>query len=241
MAFTKEAREKALAVRRANKLKREAAKAKKAEVEVKIGEAGGGDVPRETMSLEPPIPQFIPDPEPSALDPNAAYPEVPMVDPDPNKPETIPANYLSGFVRRLEVFGDKPGFIRRWFNDDKGGSNVGAALQSGWRFAERKDVQLNAAVTPRNADLGSRVQQVVGTNENGTPLFAYLMEIPEWLFNKHQEARIAYHNSLRAQIKAGTIGMKTGDGRYSRDNLPPGERTKLPGISMDTKLVNTNR
>ena len=154
---------------------------------------------------------------------------------DPTKPETIPTNFLSGFVKRLEVFGDKPGFVRRRFNDDKGGSNVAAALASGWRFSDRQEVQLNAAVTPRNTDLGSRVQECVGTNENGTALFAYLMEIPQWLFDKHQEARIAYHNQLRSQISRGTLGAKANDGRYSSANPPPGG-TKLPPISMNTKI-----
>ena len=155
--------------------------------------------------------------------------------PDPNKPETIPTNFLSGFVKRLEVHGEREGFTRRWFNDDKGGSNIAAARASGWRFVERQDVQLNAAMTPRNTDLGSHVQECVGTNENGSPLFAYLMEIPTWLFEKHQEARIAYNRQLMAQIKGGTLGQRPGDGRYTASNPPPGG-TSLPAMSVDTKL-----
>lgn len=158
-----------------------------------------------------------------------------FVAPDPTKPETIPPNYLSGFVKRLEVHGEREGFTRRWFNDDKGGSNIRAALASGWNFVERTDVQLNAAVTPRNTDLGSRVQECVGTNENGSALFAYLMEIPTWLFEKHQEARIAYNRQLMAQIKGGTLGANANDGRYSAANPPPGG-SSLPPITVDSKL-----
>jgi hypothetical protein len=207
MPLTDADREKALRTRRENKAKRDAAKAAK-----------------EGEQLEPP----------PKVDPKLEYEfhEPPQAEIDPAKPETIPANYLSGFVKRLDVFGDKPGFVRRWFNDDKGGSNIAAALASGWRFSERQEVQLNAAVTPRNTDLGSRVQECVGTNENGNALFAYLMEIPQWLFDKHQEARIAYHNQLREQIAAGTLGAKANDGRYSAAN-PPRGGTKLPPISLE--------
>ena len=211
MAFDEAARAKALATRMANKAKRDAAKAA---AQAKV------EVPRETT----------PAPEVSPADPSVNIPA-----PDPSKPETIPTNFLSGFVKRLEVHGERPGFTRRWFNDDKGGSNIRAALMSGWQFAERTDVQLNAAVTPRNTDLGSRVQECVGTNENGSALFAYLMEIPTWLYEKHQEARIAYNRQLMAQIKGGAIGQKAGDGRYSAANPPPGGTT-LPSVSVDTKL-----
>lgn len=200
---------------------RAAAKAKRDAIKT----APVADVPRETFEHA----------APESTEAAAHFAEN-FVAPDPEKPESIPPNYLSGFVKRLEVHGERPGFTRRWFNDDKGGSNIRAALASGWNFAERTDVQLNAAVTPRNTDLGSRVQECVGTNENGSALFAYLMEIPTWLFEKHQEARIAYNRQLMAQIRGGTLGAKANDGRYSAANPPPGSQTSLPPITVNSKL-----
>lgn len=163
-----------------------------------------------------------------------------MPDPDPEKPETIPPNLFSGFVKRLEFFGDRKGFVRRWFNDDKGGTNIGMALQSGWRFVQRKDVQLNAAVTPRNNDLGSYVRQYVDHDVDGSPMNAYLMEKPEWLWNLHNTgpgSREDYHRSLEDQIVNGTLGSKKGERRYSSAHQYPGSPSTLPPISVGTIIA----
>jgi hypothetical protein len=168
----------------------------------------------------------------------AAVAESGMVTPDPTKPETIPPNLFSSFSRRLEVFGDRPGYYRCWINDDKGGTTIGNALRSGWTMVNRKDVQLNAAATPRNNDLGSHVRQYVGTDESGQPMNAYLMEIPNWLHDLHNfgpGSREDYHKSLEDQIRGGTLFQKAGDGRYSAANPPPGG-TALPPVAVDTKF-----
>lgn len=160
-----------------------------------------------------------------------------IVTPDPSKPETIPPNLFSGMTRRLEFFGEREGFRRRWFNDES--SNVRDAIRSGWTFVERTDVQLNAAVTPRNADLGSKIQQAVGVQANGQTLNAYLMEKPEWLCNEHDfgpGSREAYHKKLEEQIRAGTLGIKAGESRYSQSNPYPGSPSTLPPISYNTKI-----
>lgn len=191
------------------------------------------EVPRETK-VEDPYEQV--DPKIAAQIQDAKEHGVGEI--DPAKPETIPPNLFSGFVRRLEFFGDRPGFVRRYFNDDKGGTNIGNALNSGWKMVERKDVQLNAAVTPRNNDLGSHVRQYVGTDETGGPMYAYLMEIPTWLWEKHQEARLAYHNQLRRQIQGGQVNAGLGDKQISAGKpYPGGTANFLPPITVDSKIV----
>jgi hypothetical protein len=166
--------------------------------------------------------------------------EAGVVTPDPDKPETIPPNLFSGFTRRLEYFGEREGYVRRYFNDDKGGTNIRDAIKSGWVFVKRSDVQLNEAVTPRNNDLGSNVRQYVGTDEANQPMYAYLMEKPEWLWKLHNEgpgSRAEYHDKLREQIKAGTLGQKPGERRYSAGQPVPGSPSTLPPITMDTKIT----
>jgi hypothetical protein len=158
--------------------------------------------------------------------------------PEKGKPETIPPNLFSGFTRRLEYWGEREGYRRRYFNDD--GPNINNALQSGWTMIERKDVQLNAAVTPRNCDLGSHVCQHVGTNAAGGPMYAYLMEKPQWLCDQHDYgpgSRHEYHEKLLAQIRGGTLGEKAGERRYSQANPVPGSPSSLPPISLDTKIT----
>jgi len=163
-----------------------------------------------------------------------------MAEPDPSRPETIPPNLFSGFVKRLEFFGEKKGFVRRWFNDDKGGTNIGMALQSGWKFVTRGDVSLNAAVTPRNNDLGNKVRQYVDHDVDGSPMNAYLMEKPEWLWKIHNEgpdSREAYHKALEKQIYEGTLGQKSGERRYSAAHPYPGSPSNLPPISVGTIIA----
>src|SRR6516164_5555831 len=159
---------------------------------------------------------------------------------DFTKPETIPVNYLSGQIRRLEVHNQKPGFHYHWFNDDKGGMNIANAIRSGWAFADRKDVQLNAAATPRNNDLGSRVRQVVGSDERGGPLYAYLMLIPQELWDYHQTgpgSREEYHRKLMSQIVDGTLAEKPGEMRYSAGKPFRGIPGTLPAISVRTSTA----
>ena len=167
------------------------------------------------------------------------HPDAAMPEPDPDKPETIPPNYMSGQVRRLEDHSPRKGWVRYWQNDDKGGSSIAYMLKTGWKFVDRKDAQLNAAVTPRNNDLGSRVRQVVGTDEGGQPMYAYLMEKPEWLHELHSTgpgSREEYHRNLEKQIGAGIMNEKPGENRYSAGKPFRGLPTALPAISMDTSI-----
>jgi len=158
--------------------------------------------------------------------------------PDPNRPETIPPNLFSGRTRRLEDHNPRPGWVRWWCNDDNGGVTIGNAVKSGWTFVERTDAQLNDAVVPRNVDLGSKVAQYVGQDEAGQPMYAYLMEMPEWLYERHQTgpgSREEYHKQLEAQVRAGTLGIKQGDRRYTAANPYPGSPSGLPPITVDSK------
>jgi len=195
------------------------------EVKEKVIHEVGIDMPRDepTPEIQAPDPAKS-DVEVGMIGPDT-YPKIPT--PDPNKPETIPPNFLSGFVKRLEDHGPpRPGYDRRYFNDD-GTPNIAMAVSSGWTFVERTSgVQLNAAVTPRNTHLGSLVSQYVGSNpRTGGPMHAYLMEIPTWLRIHHDNlpnGREAYHKALEAQINAGQIGRQPGDGREQVDKYWPG-------------------
>lgn len=211
-------------------------------------EAAQDDVPRETKTQTElgtaPIAQLSQRGDQSPVDEKIeaqVLDTAGMVTPDPNKPETIPPDLFSGFTKRLEYFGEREGFKRWWCNDDKGGTTIGRALKSGWTFVKRTDVQLNAAVTPRNNDLGSNIRQYVGTDDAGLPMYAYLMEKPKWLCDLHDfgpGSREEYHEQLEKQIRAGTIGMKRGEKRYTAINQYPGAGpSTLPPISIEKQTV----
>jgi hypothetical protein len=165
----------------------------------------------------------------------------PLVEPDPEKPETIPVNLFSGTTRRLEFHDQDPNKVYWYCNDDKGGTTIANAVKSGWKFTERKDVKLNAAVTPRNNALGSYVRQHVGTDDGGGPMYAYLMEMPKWLWelqNFGPGSREEYHQQLIQQIHQGTLGEKANERRYHAGRPPPGSKgSDLPPISTDTRII----
>jgi hypothetical protein len=164
---------------------------------------------------------------------------------DPEKPETVPVNLTWGGVRRLDFKDKKPGMVYWYCNDDRGGRSISDALDQGWRFTIRSDVRLNAAVTPRNNALGSYVRQHVGIDDSGGPMYAYLMEMSEKLFELLENgpgSRGEYHRKLIEQIHQGTIAEKANEHRTSVGRPYPGTRPDfLPAISADTRILKPTR
>jgi hypothetical protein len=91
--------------------------------------------------------------------------------------------------RKLEV-ASRPGWVRHWMNDYPG--RVQQALAGGYDFVKAGDVDINNSslgadsTMSGNADMGSNISLVVGTTDQGTPLLAYLMEIPEAYYKEDQ-------------------------------------------------------
>lgn len=80
-----------------------------------------------------------------------------------------------------------------WINDYSG--RISDALQSGYEFVNENETKINDFVTPGNSDLGSQVKRLVGKDDNGGPLFAYLMKIDEDLWQEDQ-AEVQARNDL---------------------------------------------
>ncbi|CAB4120854.1 hypothetical protein UFOVP2_31 [uncultured Caudovirales phage] len=86
---------------------------------------------------------------------------------------------------------DIPGFHCHWVNDYPG--RVMQANQAGYEFVNQEEAlitipDLAGSALGSGTDLGSRVSLVVGKNEDGTPLRAYLMKIRlEW-YKEDQQA-----------------------------------------------------
>lgn len=84
---------------------------------------------------------------------------------------------------------DIPGHHCHWLNDYAG--RILQAQQAGYEFVSPEDALItmpDVAGSPVGAgtDLGSRVSVVVGKNEDGTPLRAYLMKIRSEWFKEDQ-------------------------------------------------------
>lgn len=107
---------------------------------------------------------------------------------------------------------EKPGVVRRWINDKD--SRLLYAEEGGYRYVERLTNVGTPDVIPGNTDLGSRTSKVVGTNEDGTPLRAYLMEIDHDDYVKDQEAKEEAILATEDTIRNGNLDGKASDGRY---------------------------
>jgi len=105
-----------------------------------------------------------------------------------------------------------PGYHMHWFNDAQG--RIQRALRSGYEFVDPEEVDRHDfslagdSTKPGNSDLGSRVSMVVGTNEAGQAMVAYLMKIKEELWRIDQDLLQERNNQISAALKQGRIGME---------------------------------
>lgn len=104
---------------------------------------------------------------------------------------------------RLTFVGDRPGWTRRWCNDE--GDNIARRLEDGWRFVQRQEVKLSESVGYGNQDLGNNVTI---TSRIGTDAIkVHLMEIPtviaEDLLNARSYKQVRL---IEESILAGSVG-----------------------------------
>jgi hypothetical protein len=56
--------------------------------------------------------------------------------------------------------------------------------------------------------------QIVGTNDNGTPIRGFLMRIPKEIFDEDQAAKQKEVDKVDEQIRKGSFQQGAGDNRY---------------------------
>jgi hypothetical protein len=131
----------------------------------------------------------------------AAKPET--VDTAQTAPEAVaqPAAEGAPRRRRASVGGHalklsapaKPGFKRRFFNDD--GNRLADAEELGYDHVSETGLKTSSP--------GSRVSRLVGTKANGEPLHAFLMETPDELYAQGEAEKEAACRTVDDAIRAG--------------------------------------
>jgi len=102
----------------------------------------------------------------------------------------------------------RDGYHRHWMNDN--GARIQQAEQAGYQFVEKESLSGTA-----QKGLGTKVSQIVGTKEDGTPLTAYLMEIKQEWYDEDQSLMQAEVDKVDEAIKTGNVSGTVGeDGRY---------------------------
>ena len=127
---------------------------------------------------------------------------------DANKLARTKRKILGGSEAKLST-AQREGYVRRWVND-KGG-RLADFDQAAYTFVQNKDAGA------KSTDLGdTRVSQLVGTQENGQPLRAYLMEKPkEWYDEDQKEKHRLTTDRTEEAIKRGKVGGEPDqEGRY---------------------------
>lgn len=99
---------------------------------------------------------------------------------------------VGGHALKLDA-PQRPGFTRRWFNDD--GNRLADAHELGYDPVHEAGV--------KTSDLGSGISRLVGTKANGEPLRAYLMETPDELYAEGKAEKEARNRIVDDAIVSG--------------------------------------
>lgn len=168
---------------------------------------------RSTVTRTPPAPK--PEATPIAADATQAAPAAVVVLPDaePTPVEGSPRR------RRASVGGHslklhapaRPGFKRRFFNDD--GNRLADAEELGYDHVSETGLKTSSP--------GSRVSRLVGTKANGEPLHAFLMETPDELYAQGEAEKEAACRTVDDAIRAGrdSTGQMSSDETYGQGSI----------------------
>lgn len=121
---------------------------------------------------------------------------------------------VGGHSLRLEA-PSRPGFERRWFNDD--GNRIATAEELAYSFVTDTSIS--------GTGEGSRVSRLVGTKANGEPLRAYLMETPV----EEYQAGLAEKEAHNRQIDDAITRGEDSTGQLA----PAGEQYGAGSITQD--------
>lgn len=130
----------------------------------------------------------------------------------PEAPRRRP-NLLTVPSRRLEG-PSIPGFHLAWINDD--GRNLQLALESGYMFvreATEKPEPTNRS--KRGADMNQWISRYVGTRESGEPMRAFLMALPEELWQDALRESDARSDKLREALTRSKVPDSVGADRQN--------------------------
>lgn len=95
-----------------------------------------------------------------------------------------------GGARFKLSFPQRPGFARYWFNDR--GGRIQDAIRAGYAHVEEEIDERLVKVSRR-----------VGTQEDGSPMAGYLMEIRQEFYDEDKAAKLAVLDEIDAAIQGG--------------------------------------
>ena len=109
-----------------------------------------------------------------------------------------------GSINQKLAYADRAGYHRHWFND--AGNRIHDASAAGYSHV-------------KNAEDGRNVERVVGTAEGGTPLVAYLMEIPEEWYKADMAAQQAEIDAKEETMRRGADNQLGANGYVPQQGI----------------------
>lgn len=113
---------------------------------------------------------------------------------------------------KLHVRGLPPDVVGRWVNDT--GGRIEEMQERGYQFVGKDNVLIGEGPEDGNQAIDTRVTKIVGRDESGQPLRAYLMATKKEFYDEDQAAKNAELDAVDSAIKHGQHGKNPGDGRY---------------------------
>ena len=131
------------------------------------------------------------------------------------------SSVFNGTASKLQVQGEKlvaQGYHLHILNDTAG--RIQAALDNGYEFVLSHEVDgIGSNVTSRNTDTGDKIRFLVGTLENGGPMYAYLMKIKQEWYDEDQRELQSKNDMIDNSIRGGKVNIPNTNEFYTR----PGE------------------
>lgn len=130
-----------------------------------------------------------------------------------NKEQELPSgrrksSTFNGTEGKLVVNKQIEGYHMHIMNDYPG--RIDQALESGYEFVTSNEIGgTTVNVTDRNTDLGDKVRFLVGRNESGGPLYAYLMKIKQEWYDEDQAVLQSRNDKIDSSIRKGSINGDT--------------------------------
>lgn len=106
---------------------------------------------------------------------------------------------------KLSVEMELEGYHLHWVNDTPG--RIHDAQRGGYAFVKPSEIGIEGTDT--------QVKRLVGTNEDGSSLYAYLMKIELQYYEEDQKVIQSQVDQFDRAIKAGKLEEKAGDNRYN--------------------------
>lgn len=118
-----------------------------------------------------------------------------------SRKERVPLNAMQQKLQAPQ----REGYVRRFVNDE--GGRIKDFERAGYTHVEDSEIHTDGT--------GERISRRVGVHEDGSPMYAYLMEQDQKWYAEDQDTKQAELDKADAAIQRGEIAGQVGsDGRY---------------------------